>query len=166
MSRVLKPPGGGTSDIFGASEGGVEQSPRRIRATNHLQSSVFAANETSEPPVTPRNKPGNDSHNRLFGPSDALPQSATINRMKSSIPFGKFDGLQIHTSDANDAVVENGQQELLPTPKGGNPVTGEGYSATNGEKEGSSSPPAATTTTSADIRRSRVPPGGFSSGLW
>jgi hypothetical protein len=47
----------------------------------------------------------------------------------------------------------------------GNPVTGEGYTAAND----SPSPPASTTTNgkgSAEIRRNRVPPGGYSSGLW
>lgn len=50
----------------------------------------------------------------------------------------------------------------------GNPVTGDGYTAGNDEKDSPSTP--ATTTTngkgSGDIRRNRVPPGGYSSGLW
>lgn len=55
-------------------------------------------------------------------------------------------------------------------PVDGNPVTGEGNSAVaNGEKESPSTLPAATSpigTSSAEIRRNRVPPGGYSSGLW
>ncbi|KAJ9588773.1 hypothetical protein L9F63_017932, partial [Diploptera punctata] len=159
---VLKPPGGGSSDIFGAADG-VEQSPRR-RNTNHLQSSVFAGNDMAETSVTPRNKSGNDSHNRLFGPVDAQPPSTTKNRLKSNIPFGGVDEMENKSVVANNATIENGHQEVLPTPKDGNPITGEGYSATNGEKEGSS--PPASTTASAEPRRARVPPGGFSSGLW
>ncbi|KAK7873446.1 hypothetical protein R5R35_000227 [Gryllus longicercus] len=98
--RVLKPPGGGTSDIFGAPDP-VQNSPRRVR--NNMQSSVFG------PPPT------------------------------------------------ND----------------GNPVTGEGY--TNGEKQpaANNAPPAAAaapttngTSHSAPPQRNRVPPGGYSSGLW
>ncbi|XP_069681031.1 microtubule-associated protein Jupiter isoform X4 [Periplaneta americana] len=153
--RVLKPPGGGTSDIFGAAEG-VEQSPRRARNTHHLQSSVFGANGASEAPSTPRTKPGNDSHNRLFGPTESRPQTTVRNRLKSSIPLGGAE--ENHQSSP----AENGQQEVLSTPKDGNPVTGEGYSAVNGEKE--SSP--ANGTSSAEARRNRVPPGGYSSGLW
>ncbi|XP_069681028.1 microtubule-associated protein Jupiter isoform X2 [Periplaneta americana] len=178
--RVLKPPGGGTSDIFGAAEG-VEQSPRRARNTHHLQSSVFGANGASEAPSTPRTKPGNDSHNRLFGPTESRPQTTVRNRLKSSIPLGGAE--ENHQSSP----AENGQQEVLSTPKArrnpvtgdgvcssdsilrrstkkrdGNPVTGEGYSAVNGEKE--SSP--ANGTSSAEARRNRVPPGGYSSGLW
>lgn len=53
---------------------------------------------------------------------------------------------------------------------GGNPVTGEGYIATAADSEkGSPTPPTATASTgagSAEIRRNRVPPGGYSSGLW
>jgi len=58
----------------------------------------------------------------------------------------------------------------ISDPAGGNPVTGEGYVASlaNDEK-GSPPPPAAITnngTGNAEMRRNRVPPGGFSSGLW
>jgi hypothetical protein len=54
--------------------------------------------------------------------------------------------------------------------RGGNPVTAEGYvvSVANDEK-GSQPPPAAITnsgTGNTEIRRNRVPPGGYSSGLW
>ena len=114
--RVLKPPGGGSSDIFGSSDS-AEQSPRR-RNTNHLQSTVFAASDMSDAPATPRNKPGNDSHNRLFGPVDAQPQSITKNRLKSNIPFGEVDGEENKSAIANAVSVENGHQEVLPTPKG------------------------------------------------
>ncbi|XP_021927026.1 microtubule-associated protein Jupiter-like isoform X8 [Zootermopsis nevadensis] len=85
--RVLKPPGGGSSDIFGNVEA-VEQSPRRVRSKQYLQSSVFAANGVCEPTGTPRSKPGNDSHSRLFGPVESRPQCTPKNRMKSNIPFG------------------------------------------------------------------------------
>ena len=58
----------------------------------------------------------------------------------------------------------------MSTPAGGNPVTGKGYVApvANDEK-GSPSPPAAITsngTGNTEIRRDRVLPGGYSSGLW
>ncbi|GLH12270.1 Microtubule-associated protein Jupiter [Gryllus bimaculatus] len=80
-SRVLKPPGGGTSDIFGAPDP-VQNSPRRVR--NNMQSSVFGPPPTNGE-ITPRSKMGCDSYNRLFGPADSRPQSATKNRLKSSI---------------------------------------------------------------------------------
>ncbi|GFG34859.1 hypothetical protein Cfor_12079 [Coptotermes formosanus] len=199
VGEVLKPPGGGSSDIFGTS-GVVEQSPRRVHTNHHLQSTVFGTNGTTEPPMARRNKPGNDSYNRLFGPVESRPQSTPVNRMKSNIPFGVTEGgsdpqQSSNSTAAKTGAIENGQQEMLSTPaarrnpvtgvgvsssdsiirrrikkRGGNPVTGGGYVATaaNHEKE-SSSPPAAPTnngTGSAEIRRNRVPPGGYSSGLW
>jgi hypothetical protein len=120
--RVLKPPGGGSSDIFGRADE-VDQSPRKIRSNHHLKSSVFGANSTSEPPATPRSKPGNDTHIRLFGPIDGQPQSASLKRMKSNIPFGVVRaGSELEHSfkstSLKSAVVENGQQEMLSTPKG------------------------------------------------
>jgi hypothetical protein len=57
----------------------------------------------------------------------------------------------------------------ISDPTGGNPVTGEGYVASMANDEKGSPPPAAMTnngTGNAENRRNRVPPGGFSSGLW
>ena len=104
--RVLKPPGGGSSDIFGTSEA-IQQSPRRAHA-NHLQSSVFGTNGTTEMTTARRNKPGNDSYSRLFGPIESRPPSTPVNRMKSNLPFGVKEG----GSDAQQShIIQNGQQE-------------------------------------------------------
>jgi len=91
-SRVLKPPGGGSSDIFGTAP--EETSPRRIKAHNQSQlgSALFGdANGTDSAniAVSPRsNKPGNDSYNRLFGPPDAPPTTPNArNHMRSNIPL-------------------------------------------------------------------------------
>jgi len=58
----------------------------------------------------------------------------------------------------------------ISDPAGGNPVIGEGYvaSVANDEKGSPSPPPALTNngTGNAEMRRNRVPPGGYSSGLW
>ncbi|XP_021927020.1 microtubule-associated protein Jupiter-like isoform X2 [Zootermopsis nevadensis] len=175
--RVLKPPGGGSSDIFGNVEA-VEQSPRRVRSKQYLQSSVFAANGVCEPTGTPRSKPGNDSHSRLFGPVESRPQCTPKNRMKSNIPFGLVGAASDPQESAprvrrnpvtgdgvpsSDCIVRRSVRK-----RDGNPVTGDGYTAGNDEKDSPSTP--ATTTTngkgSGDIRRNRVPPGGYSSGLW
>ncbi|XP_076296536.1 microtubule-associated protein Jupiter isoform X3 [Lasioglossum baleicum] len=89
-TRVLKPPGGGSSDIFGAAP--EETSPRRVK--NHNQSQLGSAlfgegpnntnkNSNSD---TPRNKPGNDSYKRLFGPPDAPSTTPNAkNHMRSNI---------------------------------------------------------------------------------
>ncbi|XP_078036206.1 microtubule-associated protein Jupiter [Augochlora pura] len=85
--RVLKPPGGGSSDIFGAAP--EETSPRRVK--NHNQSQLGSAlfgdgpNKNSSND-TPRNKPGNDSYKRLFGPPDAPSTTPNAkNHMRSNI---------------------------------------------------------------------------------
>jgi hypothetical protein len=120
--RVLKPPGGGSSDIFGRPDE-VDQSPRKIRSNNHLKSSVFGTNGTSEPPATLRSKPGNDTHNRLFGSVNSQPQSASLKRMKSNIPFGVVGaGSELEQSSNSkplkSAVIQSGQREMLSTLKG------------------------------------------------
>jgi hypothetical protein len=91
---------------------------------------VFGTNDTSEPVTTPRTKPGNDSHNRLFGPVESRPQTTCKNRMKSNIHFGavgsatgpEFVSNSTSSKSANPssvtgATVENGQQETS-MPKG------------------------------------------------
>lgn len=83
--RVLKPPGGGSSDIFGAAP---DESPRRVKHHNQSQlgSALFGVDNGGE---TPRisNKPGNDSYKRLFGPPDAPPTPNSKNHMRSNIPI-------------------------------------------------------------------------------
>ncbi|PNF30840.1 hypothetical protein B7P43_G06108, partial [Cryptotermes secundus] len=120
--RVLKPPGGASSDIFGRPDE-VDQSPRKIRSNHHLKSSVFGTHSTPEPPATSRSKPGNDTHNRLFGPLENRPQSASLNRMKSNIPVGVVGagselGQSSSSTSSKSVPIENGQQEMLSTPKG------------------------------------------------
>lgn len=101
-SRVLKPPGGGTSDIFGPAE--PAEQPRRMR--QQPASNLFLG--------------GNDN------PTPSKPKPA------------------------------------------GNPVTGDGY---NDKPDGPASSPtpsqsAVNGNSAVTPGRQRVPPGGFSSGLW
>lgn len=66
--RVLKPPGGGTSDLF-ASPPDQADSPRKTRApVMNLPLGDTSPIAENDGPVY---KPGNDSHSRLFGPPDA-----------------------------------------------------------------------------------------------
>ncbi|XP_076544801.1 microtubule-associated protein Jupiter isoform X2 [Osmia lignaria lignaria] len=198
--RVLKPPGGGSSDIFGAAP--EETSPRRVK--NHNQSQLGSAlfgdtpnsNSNSNSNETPRNKPGNDSYKRLFGPPDAPPTTPNAkNHMRSNISLSGDSSssssvsLAAATSPAkstassdsiagvlNGYAASNGNN-LTNDVTDGNPVTGTGYaesqnngptvqngtSSSNssiGEKSNDSSPAAKVPA------RTRVPPGGYSSGLW
>lgn len=82
VDRVLKPPGGGSSDIFGAS--GDTAEPQRKTKTNHLTSSLSFGGEEF---VTPsRNRAGNDSFYNLFGTEPHhRPESAVKDKLISTI---------------------------------------------------------------------------------
>nr|DAA01820.1 TPA_inf: HN1-like protein [Anopheles gambiae] len=87
-SKVLKPPGGGSSDLFGADQLGPN-TPRTM-GKNRMQSNIFAApsdahKNGSETPR--RNGQGQDSHNRLFGEVNR-PFTPAKNHMKSNLPIG------------------------------------------------------------------------------
>ncbi|XP_012231948.1 microtubule-associated protein Jupiter isoform X5 [Linepithema humile] len=196
--RVLKPPGGGSSDIFGS--GPEETSPRRIKAHNQSQlgSALFGdinGTDGPSPVVSPRsNKPGNDSYKRLFGPPDAPSTTQNArNHMRSNIPLsgGSSVSSLSSTSPAKSTASSNSNSSsgiangfasngCFNDITDGNPVTGTGYapepqkngpvmqngiassnSSSSGEKSHDTSPAAAKPPT-----RTRVPPGGFSSGLW
>ncbi|XP_033324155.1 microtubule-associated protein Jupiter isoform X6 [Megalopta genalis] len=197
--RVLKPPGGGSSDIFGAAP--EETSPRRVK--NHNQSQLGSAlfgdgpNKNSSND-TPRNKPGNDSYKRLFGPPDAPSTTPNAkNHMRSNISLSGDSSSSSASSGAatspakstassdsiagvlNGYAASNGNN-LTNDITDGNPVTGTGYaesqngpttavlngtsssSSSIGEKSADSSPAAK----ASGGGRARVPPGGYSSGLW
>ncbi|XP_018403577.1 PREDICTED: microtubule-associated protein Jupiter isoform X2 [Cyphomyrmex costatus] len=199
--RVLKPPGGGSSDIFGAAP--EETSPRRIKAHNQsqLSSALFGdINGTdgtnANAAVSPRsNKPGNDSYKRLFGPPDAPSTPNARNHMRSNIPLSggssisslssgsamspaKSTASSNSTSGIANGYASNGSNSFNDMADG-NPVTGIGYasesqkngpamlngtassnSSSSGEKSNDTSPATAKPPT-----RTRVPPGGYSSGL-
>ncbi|KAK2589262.1 hypothetical protein KPH14_007822 [Odynerus spinipes] len=134
-TRVLKPPGGGSSDIFGSTQD--ETSPRRVK--NHNQSQLGSA---------------------LFG--DAPDSSSNSNNGASG--NGENNGGETPRSGKPDGNPVTGTGYTSETQNGGSAVqNGTGSSSSSiGEKSNGSSPtgkPAAGT-------RTRVPPGGYSSGLW
>lgn len=106
--RVLKPPGGGSSDIFGAAE--TQQSPRKVK--QYMASNITLTDGPAPPSGT---GPGSTS---------SAASTTSSGETSPSPPSGS------------------------PTRNEGNPVTGEGY------------------TKPAGPVRNRVPPGGYSSGLW
>ncbi|XP_020293039.1 microtubule-associated protein Jupiter isoform X2 [Pseudomyrmex gracilis] len=201
--RVLKPPGGGSSDIFGAAP--EETSPRRVKTHNQSQlgSALFGdanGTDTATTAVSPRNKPGNDSYKRLFGPPDAPSTTPNArNHMRSNIPLCGGSSpvsslssgaatspakstISSNCSSSNSTCIANGFASNGSNSNDitdGNPVTGTGYaseaqkngpvvqngiassnSSSSGEKSNDTSPMAKPAT------RTRVPPGGYSSGLW
>uniref|UniRef100_A0A182J5S0 Microtubule-associated protein Jupiter n=1 Tax=Anopheles atroparvus TaxID=41427 RepID=A0A182J5S0_ANOAO len=195
--KVLKPPGGGSSDLFGAEH--LAPSTPRTMSKNRMQSNIFAApadahkNGGSETPR--RGTQGQDSHNRLFGELNR-PFTPAKNHMKSNLPIGNGqdhpDGSKAHTNGkANGASAAhqngngtanghgnghsnghsngNGHISSASSDNGsshnGNPVTGEGYSKSNGAAEINTTVPSLNAGGHV-INKNRIPPGGFSSGLW
>ncbi|XP_015110637.1 microtubule-associated protein Jupiter isoform X5 [Diachasma alloeum] len=183
--RVLKPPGGGSSDIFGGAPEDI--SPRRVK--NHNQSQLGTAlfgdgvpSTGSNSPDSPRAKPGNDSYKRLFGPPDpSIPN--TKNHMRSNISLSGSqdnDSHDIKVNGVNGGLKCNGNaingNANTNDITDGNPVTGTGYIETAPSQNGGSSASSVngdqrstTDSSPASVNskpRGRVPPGGFSSGLW
>ncbi|XP_026847725.1 microtubule-associated protein Jupiter isoform X4 [Drosophila persimilis] len=214
--RVLRPPGGGSSDIFGSD---MPQTPRNVK--NRMVSNIFSVEKDNSVKNTVRQgahrfyfigdnprrgqKPV-DSHSRLFG-EPMRPITPGKNHMKSSIPFGQNTetaaaAQKLLTNGSSTANTTNGHQyngksgsvssasssvssstENLKMNSGsrsvyirnmskGNPVTGEGYRA-----GGTDYIKAAGSTNSGSVgngdnggnsvvNKNRVPPGGYSSGLW
>ncbi|XP_076316117.1 microtubule-associated protein Jupiter-like [Tachypleus tridentatus] len=69
--RVRQPPGGESSDIFGTANGEVEhQTPSPNVVKNLMQSRIFSQDDdtTSPSPQSRRQNQSSDSQNRLFGP--------------------------------------------------------------------------------------------------
>ncbi|KAL1139126.1 hypothetical protein AAG570_009186 [Ranatra chinensis] len=97
---VLKPPGGGSSDIFGAGATPVNVTPRP-RKNMQPSSNLFGESEGAQEVQIPvrqvqqngspvSKQAGNDSHSRLFGAPPSTPSATpSRNRMKSSIVFNE-----------------------------------------------------------------------------
>ncbi|XP_037728126.1 microtubule-associated protein Jupiter isoform X7 [Drosophila suzukii] len=189
--RVLRPPGGGSSDIFGSE---MPQTPRNVK--NRMVSNIFAAEKDNGlknnvrqgahrfyfiGDAPRRGQKTVDSHSRLFG-EPSRPITPGKNHMKSSIPFGgqnseavaaqkllttngHYNGKSGSVSSASSSV--SSSTENLKMNSGsrseGNPVTGEGYKAgANDFHQRQESSNGGTPV----INKNRIPPGGYSSGLW
>ncbi|XP_034484952.1 microtubule-associated protein Jupiter isoform X6 [Drosophila innubila] len=176
-TKVLRTPGGGSSDIFGSD---MPQTPRTMK--NRMASNIFSAEKDvalkNNGDAPRRGQKTVDSYSRLFG-EPARPVTPAKNHMKSSIPFGKntdsaqqtlpnkghYNGKSGSVSSASSSV--SSSTENLKINGGvrseGNPVTGEGY------KPGATDyiqPAALNGGGNQVINKNRVPPGGYSSGLW
>ncbi|XP_017118964.1 microtubule-associated protein Jupiter isoform X3 [Drosophila gunungcola] len=189
--RVLRPPGGGSSDIFGSE---MPQTPRNVK--NRMVSNIFAAEKDNGVKnnvrqgahrfyfigdAPRRGQKTVDSHSRLFG-EPSRPITPGKNHMKSSIPFGgqnseaaaaqkllttngHYNGKSGSVSSASSSV--SSSTENLKMNNGsrseGNPVTGEGYKAGGNDFHQRQESSNGGTPV---INKNRVPPGGYSSGLW
>lgn len=164
-SRVLRQPGGGSSITFGNEQ---EQTPRAVK--NNMQSNIFSTekNGGDQPRRMQKNA---DSHTRLFGEVNSQPQTPAKNYMKSSIlpealPSTTNDNghHRDHLRDRNGSVssasssVSSSSENLKIN---GISKTGDNSVTTNNKDDSS-----VKNGTNHVINRNRVPPGGFSSGLW
>ncbi|XP_036334142.1 microtubule-associated protein Jupiter isoform X4 [Rhagoletis pomonella] len=184
--RVLRPPGGGTSDIFG---GDLPQTPRNVK--NHMQSNIFSCDKNggikNNGDQPRRGQQKVDSYQRLFGEPER-PVTPARNHMKSNIPFGsnteaaqellangnghhsngKGGSVSTSTSSSVSSSTENLKmmngvsKTVFRKMSNGNPVTGEGYKPSNSFNHSVPSLNGANQV----INKNRIPPGGFSSGLW
>ncbi|XP_030564186.1 microtubule-associated protein Jupiter isoform X3 [Drosophila novamexicana] len=174
--RVLRAPGGVSSDIFGAD---MPQTPRNVK--NLMASNIFSAEkdvaQKNNGDVPRRGQKPVDSYSRLFG-EPTRPFTPGKNHMKSNIlnvgqnsntaqlisnSKGNYNGKSGSVSSASSSV--SSSTENLKINGGirseGNPVTGEGY------KPGATDfIQPANNGSSQVINKNRVPPGGYSSGLW
>ncbi|XP_016952591.1 microtubule-associated protein Jupiter isoform X9 [Drosophila biarmipes] len=185
-SKVLRPPGGGSSDIFGSE---MPQTPRNVK--NRMASNIFAAEKDNgvknNGDAPRRGQKTVDSHSRLFG-EPSRPITPGKNHMKSSIPFGgqnseavaaqkllttngHYNGKSGSVSSASSSVssstenlkMNSGSRSVFRNMSKGNPVTGEGYKAgANDFHQRQESSNGGTPV----INKNRIPPGGYSSGLW
>ncbi|XP_067122597.1 microtubule-associated protein Jupiter-like isoform X2 [Centruroides vittatus] len=165
-SKVLKPPGGECSDIFGSYSGPTQQNVKRGQQHQH-SSSIFANEEPSSNNHNCTGRRDSDTQARLFG--GAVEESSprrVVDRMKSNIFIDEGHNNASPTNSAkkqvrrnpitgevyDDEEEENGVNghENENGDVVGNPITGEGTAVPQN--------PACV--------KIRNPPGGKSSGIF
>ncbi|XP_053615515.1 microtubule-associated protein Jupiter isoform X9 [Plodia interpunctella] len=106
-------------------------------------------------PTRPR-----DTHSRLFGQAVHTTVAPLVtDTIRSNIQFG---GSQINGASPahSPSKMTNGSQASSTPSREGNPITGDGYKSLNGQIN------TVTSVNGSSGSFHRVPPGGFSSGLW
>ncbi|XP_013776984.1 microtubule-associated protein Jupiter-like isoform X2 [Limulus polyphemus] len=165
-SKVSKPPGGPSSDIFGPANGHDEHQSRPMK--NRMQSNIFGAGDASGNGFTPQRRSFDvgDTQDKLFGSdvTDTTPRKV-VDRMKSNVFTGPEPVIRSYSAKKYGPVRRN-------------PITGEVYDDvskmnghTNGHMNGrellnspiSNGDPSSP---SDQFIRIRNPPGGKSSGIF
>jgi len=122
-----------------------------------MKSNIFAAPSPIKNSTGDTRRPQFDSHNRLFGDAER-PYTPAKNRLRSNIPIGgdesdsslKHSNGTGHTNSSREHI--NGSEH----GKNGNSLSGEAIKA-SGEN---------VVPSNHVVNKNRIPPGGFSSGLW
>uniref|UniRef100_T1IRI2 Microtubule-associated protein Jupiter n=1 Tax=Strigamia maritima TaxID=126957 RepID=T1IRI2_STRMM len=149
LETILKPPGGGSSDIFGttsAQENSARAAEYKIKnAGNDTSSRIFGLLESGE---TPR-KVKNYLKSNVFQEPDSAQKQVALD--------------EVVESDKESDVCCKDETAITPIDIGdfesglGNPITGEGYKSEDIETEKCMRHPQV---------RVRNPPGGPSTKLW
>ncbi|KAK6620815.1 hypothetical protein RUM43_011111 [Polyplax serrata] len=148
--RVLKPPGGGTSELFATNLQEANQKPglTQVDSSGNLPNGIDLVNGKSGKTTSYSSLSEGHSTSDVSIPSSVI--SAEIKNLSAQI--------QKRQNNGNPLTGEGCQTSehyviRVHRQREGNPVTGEGYDT----PESRNAPPPA---------RTRVPPGGYSSGLW
>ncbi|KAF0771160.1 Uncharacterized protein FWK35_00006573 [Aphis craccivora] len=168
-TRVLKPPGGGSSDIFGTASCDEVNPHKRGTNQKNLQSSIILGGQTPKHSNGTVAANGNSDKPAKANDINVESQIANDNKVESKVANDNNVELKVANDNyVESQIVKENIEKICVTPSNedGNPVTGEGYEA-----------PKATTTPAQHVsaqsepapeqkKASRVPPGGYSSGLW
>lgn len=167
-SKVLKPPGGECSDIFGSFSSPSQQNGRRGQQQQQQASPIFGTEEPSPNNHNSSGRRDSDTQTRLFGgATEESSPRRVVDRMKSNI-FVE----QGHNNNASPT--SNSKKHVRR-----NPITGEIYDDEEEENEvinhqngngdagnpitGEGTPIQSNQATCVKIRN---PPGGKSSGIF
>ncbi|XP_054707476.1 microtubule-associated protein Jupiter-like [Uloborus diversus] len=185
--RIVKPPGGECSDIFGVQNGAsprVELMVTPRKGKNYMQSNIFSPDSPDSGyqnghQHTPSPQKSLDTQNRLFGPDGDSTPRKVVNRQRSSIfdedamdsrpPSVKSTPIRKNMINpiTGAPITENGMSNGMSngsTPNGSTPNgSTNGYS--NGISNGHSSPESPMNGMNGHARV-RNPPGGRSSGIF
>jgi hypothetical protein len=144
-SRVLRPPGGGSSNIFGPPEP-VQPSPSKP----YQRSNLLGGAEPAAAAQPAQTKQADGSKDRLFGDAPPRESPKPANNAKGQGQFNPITGKAYCENSENSNEYKSAKSA---SPAGAyNPITGEAYDK-----------PAEKATSSTRVRQ---PPGGASSGIF
>lgn len=153
-SKVLKPPGGGSSDIFGTSQNSTSERLRNKEAASNTQGRLFG---TSNDIVTPVRK--NVSSNIFSSAPPAPPKSCK----KPYVRRNPITGEEIEMYPENNEKKETNGKEDSDASEQDNSVQENSVATQAAEEEKKVEPPSKPVQTSIRVRN---PPGGKSSGIF
>ncbi|GFQ99069.1 uncharacterized protein TNCT_272901 [Trichonephila clavata] len=153
-SKVLKPPGGGSSDIFGISQNPANERLRNKEAASNTQGRLFG---TSNDAVTPVKK--NVSSNIFSNAPPAPPKSCK----KPYVRRNPITGEEIEMYPENYEKKDTNGKEESDASEQDNSVQENGVAPPAAEEEKKVEAPSKPIQTSIRVRN---PPGGKSSGIF